>query len=156
MFDGFLGTRASFMFDVVSLAMLAVVPVLAYSVHLAKRKKNYALHKRIQVALGVVLLIAVVLFEVDVRLHPWAERAKASPYFGGILQPVLWVHLFFSVSTSILWIATLTLGLRHFPAPPAPGAHSPLHLKLAKPAALFMYCTAVTGWTFYYLAFVAT
>ena len=62
--DGFLGTRASFMLDVVFLAMLAIVPVLCWSVYLVRYRRNYALHKRIQLLTGLVLLVAVVAFEV--------------------------------------------------------------------------------------------
>ena len=44
--DGFLGTRGSFMLDFVFLAMFAVVPILGWSVMLAKRGR-YTLHKRV-------------------------------------------------------------------------------------------------------------
>jgi uncharacterized membrane protein YozB (DUF420 family) len=37
----------------------------------------------------------------------------------------------------------------------APGPHSPAHRRVAPIAAAGMFCTAVTGWLFYYLAFVA-
>ncbi len=43
----------------------------------------------------------------------------------------------------------------NFPNPPVPGPHSPWHRRYARLAALDMICTAVTGWIFYYLAFVA-
>ena len=56
MFDGFLGTRASLMLDVVFLAMFVVVPALAWSVYLVKVRRNYGLHKRVQLLLGSVLL----------------------------------------------------------------------------------------------------
>ncbi|MCE9526788.1 MAG: hypothetical protein K8R36_12125, partial [Planctomycetales bacterium] len=63
---GFLGTRGSLMLDVVFLAMFAVVPLLALSIYLVKQKK-YAQHKLINLILGVVLLIAVLVFEIDMR-----------------------------------------------------------------------------------------
>ena len=73
--DGFLGTRATFMLDVLVLAMAVVVVVLAWSIYQVKYRRRYQVHKWVQVSLGTVLLAAVLLFEIDVRLHGWEERA---------------------------------------------------------------------------------
>lgn len=158
--DGFLGTRATFMLDVVFLAMFAVAPVLAYSIWLARSRQAYALHKRIQVALGIVLLAAVTLFELDMRVNGWRHRAEASPYYGGaeslgLVFPVLYVHLFFAVTTAVLWALVLFRALRNFPSPPHPTAHSVWHRRWGWIAAWDMLLTSVTGWVFYWLAFVA-
>ena len=45
--------------------------------------------------------------------------------------------------------------LRKFPSPPKPGPHSAAHKRWAWLATIAMVGTAVTGWAFYYLAFVA-
>jgi hypothetical protein len=159
MFSGFLPTtrEASFMFDFVVIAMTGVLPVLTWSLYIVKYQRNYALHKRLQVGLGGVLLVAVLLFELDIRLDPsWWDRARQSPYFtNGILRPFLWFHLFCAVSTTVLWAVTLPLAMLRFPNPPRPGSHSRLHLRLAKLSAIGMYVTGLTGWTFYWMAFVA-
>jgi putative membrane protein len=47
-------------------------------------------------------------------------------------------------------------GLRKFPRPPAPGVHSTSHKFWGWLAAISMSMTAITGWIFYYLAFVAS
>jgi len=157
MFDGFLGTRASLMLDVVFLAMFVVVPALAWSVYLVKVRRNYGLHKQVQVLLGSVLLVAVVLFEVDIRLYGWSHRASASPYAAdGTVMKVLYVHLFFAVSTTGLWIVVIYRALKNFASPPTPGPHSVWHKRWGWIAAIDMVCTSITGWTFYWLAFVAT
>ena len=154
--DGFLGTRASFMLDVLFLAMFAVVMVLGWSVFQVKYRRRYQLHKWTQVALGAVLLVVVVLFEVDIRLHGWQSRGARE----GALVPdaVVWyslyTHLFFAITTVVLWPVTIFLAPRNFPNPPLPGPHSRLHVPLARLAALDMVLTAVTGWVFYWLAFV--
>lgn len=159
--DGFLGFRGSLMLDVVFLAMLAVLPALAASIYLVKRGK-FELHKKLQLALGLVLLVAVVAFEVDMRLNGWEPRALKSPYFlaeqkwscpAGI---ALIVHLFFAVPTTLLWVYVIVQALRKFPRPPQPGQHSQAHKFWAWLAAIEMFGTALTGWLFYYLAFVAT
>ena len=155
-FDGFLGTRASFMLDVVFLAMFVVVPALAWSVYLVKVKRDYALHKRVQILLGSILLVAVTLFEIDMRWHGWVLRAADSPYStNGIVQYVLWVHLLFAVSTAVLWILVIYRAVKNMPSPPSPCAHSTGHKRWGWIAAIDMVLTSITGWTFYWLAFAA-
>lgn len=158
--DGFFGTRASLMLDVVALAMLALLPVLAFSIYLVKARRRYAWHKRIQLALGAVLLVTVGLFEVDMRMHGWRDRAAASPYHGDDgatdwVTTALAVHLFFSITAAVLWVVVIARALANFPNPPEPGPHSASHRRFAWLAAIDMACTAVTGWIFYWLAFVA-
>jgi hypothetical protein len=46
--------------------------------------------------------------------------------------------------------------LRKFPKPPQPGMHSSSHKFWGWLASIGMFLTAVTGWIFYYLAFVAS
>lgn len=147
------------MLDVVFLAMFAVLPVMGWAIWLAKGGR-YAMHKRVQLTLAAVLLLTVTLFELDMRWHGWRHRATASPYYGtetrwGWVDGVLTVHLCFAVSTTVLWIVVVARAVRRFPSPPAPGGHSPWHRRWAKLAALDMIATSVTGWLFYYLAFVA-
>ena len=158
--DGFLGTRGSLMLDVVFLAMFAVLPLLGIGIYLAKQRK-YALHKRLQLTIAAVLLGAVALFEIDMQfLTDWESRAAGSPYFDPAHKwscPVgiaLIVHLCFAVPTFVLWIVVIIQAVRHFPSPPAPGPHSRAHVRLARPAALGLLLTAVTGWVFYVMAFV--
>lgn len=159
--DGFLGTRGSLMLDVVFLAMFAIVPLLGWSIYLVKFRRKYDLHKKLQLAMGLLLLATVVLFEIDIRVNEWEHRAEPSPYFteaqkwscpAGIS---LLVHLCFSVPTFFLWIYVLVQAVRHFAHPPLPGPHSRSHILWGKAASYGTLLTAVTGWVFYWLAFVA-
>ncbi len=147
-------SRATLMLDIVAVAMIAVVPVLAWSVRQVKLRRNFALHGRVQLVLGVILLAAVLLFEIDMRTHGWRHLAKSSRFDDTLLNHVLYVHLFFAVATFFLWIWTIAGALRNFPRPPAPGSYSPRHKRVATLAAIGMFCTAATGWTFYVIAFV--
>ena len=177
-FDGFLGTRASLMLDVVFLAMFALLPVLAGSIWLVRYRRQFAWHKRIQIALAVVLGVTVLLFEVDMRQHGWRERAIESPYYSSPAEPghvaeflfvrvlqfeqppgwvdvSLSVHLVFAVSTAFVWGWVVVRALLKFPAPPEPGAHSASHKRWGWVAATDLALTSLTGWVFYYLAFAA-
>lgn len=177
--DGFLGTRASIMIDVVFVAMFAMVPLVAWSIFLVKFQRRYVLHKRVQLVLAAVLLAAVFLFELDMRfVSGWRDRASASPYYGpmqqapaalnwffrqvlgwndvpGLLFHVLGVHLVFAVSTAFIWGWVILRALRRFGQPPMPGEHSASHKFWGWLAACDLLLTSLTGWTFYWLAFVA-
>jgi uncharacterized membrane protein YozB (DUF420 family) len=154
--DGFLGSRASFMLDVVCVGMVVVVAVLWWSVRQVKYRGRYQLHKVVQLALTGLLLVVLTAFEVDMRLHGWQERAAGE--LGGTASTtvkwVLGIHLCFAVTTTVLWLVVPILALRRFPSPPQPGEHSAFHLRWARIAAWDMVATTVTGWTFYVLAFV--
>ena len=176
--DGFLPWRASLMMDVVVVAMFLVLPVLAISVLAVRNRQRYRFHKNLQLTLAGLLLIAIVLFELDVRIYGWRERAKASPYYGAVEDPapllsflyrdllgwdyvpglvftMLGIHLLFAVSTPVLWAYVLALALRKFPDPPAPSGHSRSHIFWGYLAAADMAFTTLTGWIFYWMAFVA-
>jgi len=158
--NGFLGYNTSFMLDVVVCALLVVVPVLLLSLWLVKVRRNYALHKTLQLVLGVTLLVAVGLFEIDMRMQGGIRailEKRAVPLTAEqavFFYRLLWVHLFFSITTVILWVTTIALALKRIPCPPAPCSHSPLHKKLGWLSALDITLTAVTGLAVYYFGFM--
>jgi uncharacterized membrane protein YozB (DUF420 family) len=161
--DGFLGTRASIGMDVVLVGLIALLPVMAWSIALV-RQGNYALHKRLQLFIAAALVAAIVVFEIDVRLvSDWKLRAAGGPPWGeapnawwprGVLL-ALAIHLVFAISTTVLWTWVVWEAVTRFPVPPVPGTHGPRHRRMARLAALDLVATAVTGTIFYWLAFVA-
>ena len=159
---GFLGYPTTFMLDFVVCALIVIVPLLLWSLWLVRFRRNYSAHKRLQIALGLILLAAVTAFEVDMRLHGgWenilAQQQLAEAAFNakiGEVRPWLYLHLVFAVSTPLLWATTITLALQRFGADPAPGKHSRLHKTLGWASAIDVSLTSVTGLIFYYVAFV--
>lgn len=153
--EGFLGARASLMLDVVVLAMAVVLVVMAWSIVQARRGR-FTVHKWTQTGLTAALLVTVLAFEIEMRLFGWEDRAAG--VLGGSASPLVWrvlyLHLVFAVSSFVLWPAVAFLALRRFPNPPAPGEHSRSHRFWARLAAIDMTLTALTGWAFYYVAFV--
>ena len=159
--DGFLGTRASVMLDVVFVAMFLVVPALGWSIAQARYGRNLETHRKAQLLLGGVLLVAVAAFEVDMQLlTEWELRAEPSPHFTSAAKwncPVgvaLLVHLLFAVPTAVLWVYVLAGAWRRFPRPAAPADYSAHHKWWGRVAAGAMLMTALTGWVFYVMAFV--
>ena len=164
MTSGFLGFDTTFMLDFVVCALVIVVPILAYSLYEVKVRHNYLRHRNLQVLLGIVLLVAVAAFEVDVQLvhGGWEQivnKPDQPPRMTGeqlsAVRNVLLVHLAFAITTPLLWITTMILAWRRFPNPPAPGPHSPLHKRLGWLATLDLVATSLTGLWFYYVAFVS-
>jgi hypothetical protein len=152
------------MLDFVVTALVLIVPALAWSIWLVKARRNYALHRTVQLVLGGVLLAAVLAFEVDTRfVHGGWERIinkdaaapRMSPVELDAVRRVLYGHLVFAVTTPVVWAVTIGLALRRFDSPPRPGRHSELHKKLGWLAAIDLLLTTVTGLWFYYLAFIA-
>lgn len=158
--DGFLGYKSSFMLDFVVVALVLIVPLLLFSLYTVKIRKNFTLHRNLQLLLGIVLLVAVAAFEVDLRLQGgWQavvnKGGALSPEKLSFVKTVLTIHLGFAISTPFLWIATIYLALKRFTNPPQPGPHSGLHKTLGWLSTLDITLTSVTGLVFYYFAFVA-
>jgi uncharacterized membrane protein YozB (DUF420 family) len=159
--SGFLPGRASLMLDVVVVAMFFVLIALAFSIYCVKSRRLYALHKRIQILLASTLLVVLVLFEIDVQwIDRWTVRADPSPYFDAAARsgPVVYalgIHLVFATTTFLLWLVIVLRALIQFPKPPEPNSHSRFHRRWGTIAAFDMVMTTLTGWVFYYLAFVA-
>jgi hypothetical protein len=73
----------------------------------------------------------------------------------GWVDRALWVHLVFAIPTPLVWIYVIVGALRGFPRQPGPNAYSRIHRRNGWIAAVLMVMTALTGWTFYWMAFVA-
>jgi uncharacterized membrane protein YozB (DUF420 family) len=160
MTDGFLGYKASFMLDVVVVSLLLVVPLLVWSLFLVKVRRNYVAHRSLQTLVGVVLLVAVSAFEVDMRRQGGIDGILAkrtvslTPDQRASFNVLLAVHLVFAVTTVLLWGTTLILAWKRMPSPPAPCDHSHLHKRLGWLSALDITATAVTGLLVYYFGII--
>ena len=158
--DGFLGFHTSFMLDAVVVALVLVVPVLLFSLFSVKIRRNYVLHRNLQMFLAIALLAAVIAFEVDLHLIQggWENVVKKGSELNaeqlGFIQRVLRIHLLFAVSTPFLWAITIGFALQKMPRPPLPSSHSGLHRVLGWVSTLDLVLTSVTGLIFYYVAFV--
>ncbi len=161
--NGFLGYPTTFMLDFVVCALALIVPLLLWSLWLVKFRRRYLAHKRLQITLGIVLLVAVTAFEVDVQMmHGGWENIVAKQQLSpevlaakvSAVRPWLLIHLVFAITTPLLWITTITLALLRFQDPPLPGPHSRLHKVLGWASTVDITLTSVTGLLFYYVAFV--
>lgn len=157
MTHGFLPTRGSWMLDFVAVVMVAVVIVLTYSIYLVRSRRKFALHRNIQVATAIALGLALIGFEVDIRFFTdWRELAKPSAFFeSGWVDRILAIHLCLAIPTPIVWGILIWVSLRRFKTGFEQGSFNRTHRILGRIGAAMMFGTAVTGWIFYYVAFVA-
>lgn len=148
-------SRANFSLDLIAIVLAILLPMLTISIWAVRRRRAFQFHKRMQLTLTVLLLAAVILFELDIRSNGWRDAAKGSPYYEVWVAPVLVIHLLFSIPTLILWLYTVIFALKSFPQSVSPNRFSARHRKMGYLAVGGMYATAITGWMFYWLAFVS-
>ena len=152
--QGFLPFRASFVLDFIFVAMFAICIVLIVSIFLV-RGKGFGSHRKIQLGLSVLLLVAIIIFEVDIRFFSdWRSMATPSRFYkSGAVDMMLWIHLFFAIPTPFVWGWVVYRAIKRFPTPPQPNEHSPEHKFWGWVATVMMFATAITGCTFYWMAF---
>jgi len=148
-------SRGSLVLDLIVVAMALVVPILLFSIYTVRHQKNLKRHRIIQTTLGIVLGLAVITFELDMRINGWRDLARPSPYYDTLVFPALIIHLLFAIPSLILWGYTIIMAYRQ-------SIETNLnkgrfrHKKLGLLSSYSMVGTAITGWIFYGLAFIAS
>lgn len=144
------------MLDFVTLVMFLVIMALGFSVYQV-RCNRYGLHKRIQLGTALALFGALIAFEIDMRfITDWRALAEASPFYAsGTVDWCLAIHLVFAIPTPVVWAVVIWMALRQFKDGFDASGDRKMHRLLGRIAALMMLMTAITGWVFYYVAFVA-
>lgn len=153
---GDLMSRAPWIIEFVTIAMAILGPMTLLGASQAK-KRNYRSHKIIQSSVAVTLLVAVILFEVQVRFLGWRQAAEASLYFDSLVFPVLYVHIPIAIITAIAWIQAIREAMKVFKTGYGlTGDAGNKHRFWGKIAVMGTQLTWITGWIFFYLAFVAS
>jgi len=143
------------MIDLVTVSLVVIVPLVIYSWR-AARAGSYLNHKRAQVTLLVVLSIAVTFFEIDMQQSGGVfELARGGRFADTLfLYASVYIHLFFSVTTSFLWVFLAVWSLIKFASPPQPNSFSATHMLFGRVAMIDMVLTAVTGIEVYLVGMV--
>lgn len=148
-------SRAAASIDFLALVLLLILVLLAVSWWSVARKKALRLHKALQIVQAVILGGALLAFEWEIRRHDWRAAAEASPYFDAWVQPVLVLHLACAFPCFVLWVVTMTGAIRRFPSPIRSAPYAVQHRTLGRLTAIFTIATTLTGWLFFWLAFVS-
>jgi uncharacterized membrane protein YozB (DUF420 family) len=141
--------------DVVVVAIILTPLLFIWAVRLARRGQ-YVRHRNLQTGLLGTLLVAVVLFELDIRLSGGTQAFMAgSPYLGSaLLSWLLRVHVLVAVLTFGLWCFLVVQAWRA-----RMDLHPALFTSLHRRRGYWVFAgtvfTAVSGVWLYWLGFVA-
>lgn len=152
---GFLGTRAPFFMDFVTL-IVALLPLLTGVAISFARHYRYGAHKTVQMALFVVSVVVVGYFEYGVRMGGgYAAFAKETHVSHNYLLVVLLLHIVVSVITLGMWTSTLLHALKSEKRGGLlPGIDSKVHKKAGVRTFIGISLTALSGVWLYLLLFV--
>ena len=104
---GFLGTRAPFFMDFVTL-IVAFLPLLITGAIMLARAKKYKLHSYAQIFIFAFSVIVLVYFEIGVRVgggfNSFMDGSSVSHNYALL---VLMIHIVIAVITLIIWFTTL-------------------------------------------------
>ncbi len=154
---GFLDTRADILIDIVTLSFIVILPVLIWSWRSARVRKNYVLHRNIQLTLAATLFVVVGIFEYDLHQSGGIfEMTKDSSYADTtLLLATIYIHGLFSISATLIWVLLILVSLRRFGNPPSPGSFSSLHRAWGIAGMVTMMGAGLTAPPLYYFGFVA-
>ena len=152
---GFLGTKAPFYMDFVTL-IVALLPLLvAVAISFAKKQK-YELHGLVQTLIFVISVLVVGYFEYGVRLGGGYEAFVHNTHVShDYLFVVLMIHIAISVITLGVWASTIFNARRESKRGSVlPGSHSLSHKKAGLRTFIGIILTSLTGIWVYLLLFV--
>jgi len=154
---GFLGTRADVLIDIVTLSFIVILPLLIWSWRLARVKKDYPLHRNVQVSLAAALAIVVGIFEYDLAQSGGIfAMVEGSAWEGtALLGWIIYVHTIFAVLASLSWVILIVVSLVRFARPPRPNSFSATHRLWGRFGMVTMIGAAVTAPPLYYFGFIS-
>jgi putative membrane protein len=151
---GFLGTRAPFFMDIVTL-IVAILPLLVYGSVLFVRKQLFKTHMITQNIIFIVSVIVLGYFEYGVRIgggfNAFINDTGVSHNYA------LWVlilHVVIAGTTLVFWILTIAGGNYNFAKKDLPGRYALKHRVHAIKTVLGIILTSFTGIWVYLLLFV--
>lgn len=148
------GTRAWFLVDCTFLVTLLAPVVVLASLALARRRRFDA-HRRLQIGLLVVCILAVLALEACIRVAggSGAFLAESGARRPGLVRAVLAVHVSCAVATYAAWTWLAIASHRRFRSS-LPGGFSRRHRRVGRLVLSGLCFTALSAGAMYTLAFV--
>jgi putative membrane protein len=148
---GFLGTKAAFYMDIVTLYFAILPFLLLFSIYFAV-KKEIKKHYTSQIIIYIMTIIMVLLFEIGVRFDggyvKFLELSNVNETFMNIY---LVVHIIIALLSVIAWSILLMSSYKSFKAH---SLENKKHKKRAKIITLGLIITSFMGVNIYYLLFI--
>jgi putative membrane protein len=149
---GFLGTRAAFYMDIVTIYFAILPFLLGLSIRQAIIG-NLVLHYRSQIAILGLTVVMVILFEVGVRIEGgFVEYVKMSPVSYDFLLLFLAVHIFIALMAVGGWVYLIIASYRTY----LQGGKEAMgkHRKMGKWIFAALTLTSVMGCSIYLFLFL--
>ncbi len=151
---GFLGTKAPFFMDLVTL-VVTFLPILVWLGVLFVRKGFYVLHLFYQIALFSISLIIVGWFEYGVRAGGgFVSFIEGNPRSVTLMTIILIIHIIIATATTIYWAKTVWQAYKNYKTGNLPGGFSVRHIARAKLTMIGIFLTSLTGIWVYLMLFV--
>ena len=151
---GFLGTRAPFFMDMVTL-IVACLPLLVYVAILFAKKKMFKVHAFLQNFIFIFSVVVIAYFELGVRVgggfQAFIIDSGVSHTYASV---VLGVHILIATVTFFYWIWLIMRGNVEFFKKLLPGRASNAHKILAIKTFTGIIFTSFSGIWVYLLLFV--
>ena len=152
--EGFLGTRAPFFMDFVTI-IVAFLPLLVLLAIGMAKKKSYKLHGFTQTLIFIVSVIVVGYFEYGVRLgggfNSFMEESHTAHDYA---LWVLIIHIIIAILSMFFWTKTLIQAHKSTKNHKLPGSFSVSHKKAGIYTFIGIFLTGFTGIWVYLLLFV--
>jgi len=152
--QGFLGTRADVLTDLITVGY-GVIPLVLYLSALRARRGEHRLHRNIQCICLALLTVILILFETNIRLRGGSDALYLTSSFANtpLLRFSLIGHLAIAISTYVGWCGLTIASLRRFQRT-LPGDFGATHRRMGRLVIAGNVATAVTGMWIYLLGFV--
>jgi len=151
---GFLGTKAPFFMDAVTL-IVALLPLLVYAAIVLAKKKKYKLHALAQNIIFFFSVVVIAYFELGVRIgggfNAFIQNSDLSYSY---ITVVLGVHILIATLTLFYWILTIMRANYQMSKRFIPGVKSREHKITAIKTFLGIIFTSFSGIWVYLLLFV--
>lgn len=149
---GFLGTRAPLYMDIVTL-FFAMLPFLLFISIMFAVKKDFKKHYTSQIAIYIVTLVVVLIFEIGVRVDGgYLKYVQESSTNQTFLNSFLIVHIIIALFSVIAWSILLVNSYKGYLKENSFNATN--HKKRAKLVTLGLFITSLMGVSIYYFLFV--
>ena len=151
---GFLGTRAPFFMDMITIFFALMPFLVAASIYLAV-KKRYLLHFQSQMAVFVMTMVMVVVFEIGVRVDGGfnAYMQDSTLSYSGVLIYLI-AHVVFALLTVVAWGITIYSSYKAFREEGVSSKYFIEHKKRARWVFLAIIITSIMGTSMYPILFI--
>ncbi len=148
--EGFFGTRADIIVDTMML-VTAFLPFMLYMAIRFAKKGDYDTHKWAQIVLFTITNLLVIALELDISFGGMDAVIAESKYYGtSQLFYIFGIHLFFAISSTILWLWLIIVSSKRYPV-----HFTFAHKKYGKIVFADLVLTVITGWILYAMVFAS-